>query len=106
METIDFLKEMAESGIHFEIYVDGNGCACLGVEEVLKYISNRDKFLAEFLGISVNTLKLWREFYKEHGRCRAKTKRGQRCLNGCPMVEPQNFNPNIDWFCRVHSRLG
>ena len=113
------LKNLADMGVEFVIFRDytlTGGFMDISVSELREYLLNPKTYLinigATEAGVSIEKYKQWWKAKGESNpmypwaRCRGIRTNGKRCKMGVKLPQPHDFNPDIDLYCRYHSRLG
>jgi len=86
------LIELKKRGIKFAILSDFGWNLNLTPNEVLRFISDPEKFYADRCGMSLRDYRTWKEFAR-NPQCTGTTKKGERCNNGAHPFDP--WNPQI-----------
>jgi len=107
-EILKCLKFLQDRGVDFYLEgEDGGGTIqmLVGARGVVEYLQDKNRFYAEYHGVSVDDFIAWRS----EGcsvRCSALTKNGRRCKNyatGMVDVSAKEWVKNKGEYCQVHS---
>tara|TARA_R110001583_G_scaffold42169_1_gene134104 strand:+ start:3883 stop:4278 length:396 start_codon:yes stop_codon:yes gene_type:complete len=78
-ETVDY---MLSQGVSFSVHRHGFGHYFLhSKEEILKYCTDPDQYIAEINGVTKKQLLAWVEYQSSHQQCLGNTKSGRQCRN-------------------------
>ena len=115
-DQIKLLEKIANMGVEFTIFRKftlSGGYIILSTNELCEFLDNPEEYLfkigAKEAGVSVADYKNWWSIErKEDGkaRCKGIKTNGKQCNMGVDIPLPKDFNPDIDLYCRFHSRLG
>jgi hypothetical protein len=100
------LVELGTKGIRFCAVLESCGNCDLRPSDVLKFISDPEKFDANRCGVSLEEYRAWLRA-KSDMQCTGITKSGRRCCNliipsGDGQWHPKNFRRGIDDRCHLH----
>ena len=111
---LEFLKKLESEGIEYSAYLGiygAGGMRNLSVDEVVECVKDINllskQIACEYWSCSMDDLH---DFIGNgYWRCKGVTRRGTRCkLEVWDNYSRRTtvFNPEIDFYCRFHSRLG
>ena len=106
MTTEKVLFELQRKGICFVAVLESCGNSALSPSDVLKYISDPEKFDADRCGINLEKYRAWLKAKNDY-QCTGTTKRGTHCLNIVfpgGQWSPKTFRKGIDDRCPLHQR--
>jgi hypothetical protein len=96
------LKSMEDNGVTFVAFHVGVGHITLAVEDIGRYIEDRNAYLAERCGISLDVFEAWQAHFNQPS-CNFVDQDGVRCAVSVPRVEwAASFTEQVSDRCAQH----
>ncbi len=99
------LKQLEDNGVTFVVYHVGVGHITLALEDVGRYLNERNQYLAERCGISIEAFLAWHEHFN-NPVCIHQDESGEVCGKPVPRVEwAASFEVGHSDCCQQHQKI-